>query len=210
MRIEINLKIFLIIILFFLFHYLDTYMIFLIFISFHELAHLFCGILIGGKPKSICINPLGISLEFYSYGKDKSLNRILLFLSGPLINFIFAIIFMKFNLIPEYNLKIIYTNLALGLFNLIPVIPLDGGKILSEIIKIFFGYELATKYTILLSKCFLMIITLTYSILILKIKSIFILIILIYLWLLYLKEEKKYELYERVRRSLEVKTWNIM
>lgn len=203
MRIEINLKIFFIIILFFLFHYLDTYVIFLIFIFFHELAHLVVGILIGGKPESICINPLGISLEFYSYGRDKPFNRILLFLIGPLINFIFAIIFMKFDLLQEYNQKIVYTNLALGIFNLIPIIPLDGGKILFEIIRKFCGLEIANRFIMIFSKTFLMIMTLAYSILILKIKSIFFLIILMYLWVLYLKEEKKYELYERVRRSLQ-------
>lgn len=203
MKLEINLKIFFIIILFFLFHYLDTYVIFLIFVIFHELAHLFFGIIIGGKPKTICLNPLGLSLEFYSYGKDKSLNKIMLFFSGPLINFVFAIIFMKFEILPEYREKIVYTNLALALFNLIPIIPLDGGKILSEIIKIFFGTEVANKYIMIFSKTFLIIISLIYSIMILKLKNIFTLIILIYLWILYLREEKKYDLYERIRRSLE-------
>ena len=65
MRIEINLKVILIIFLFFLFNYLDTYIIFLLFISLHELAHLLYGLLIGGRPNKICLNPLGVSLEFY-------------------------------------------------------------------------------------------------------------------------------------------------
>lgn len=203
MRIEISLRIFLIIILFFLFHYLDTYIIFLTFIIIHEIAHLLFGILIGGTPKSICVNPLGLSLEFYSYGKDKSLNRVLLFLAGPLTNFIIAIIFERFNFLEEYNQKIVYTNLALGIFNLMPIIPLDGGKILFEIIKKICGSQDANKFLIIFSKTILITITLAYSILILKIKSISFLIILVYLWSLYLKEEKKYELYERVRRSLQ-------
>lgn len=203
MRIEINLKIFFIIILFFLFDYLDTYVIFLIFISLHELAHLLFGILIGGKPESICVNPLGLSLEFYSYGKDKSLNRMLLFLIGPLVNFALAIIFKKFNFLEEYNQKIVYTNLALGIFNLIPIIPLDGGKVLFEIIKKIYGMHIANNFIMIFSKTFLIVMTLSYSILILKIKSIFLLVILVYLWILYLKEERKYELYKRVRRSLQ-------
>lgn len=206
MRIEINLKIFFIIILLFLFHYLDTYVIFLIFIIFHELAHLLFGILIGGVPKTICLNPLGVSLEFYSYSKAKILNKIILYLIGPLINFIFAIVFMNFNILSEYNQKIIYTNLALTFFNLIPIIPLDGGKILFEIIKIFSGKDFATKYTMIFSKTFLVIISFAYSILILKLKNIFFLIILIYLWILYLREEKKYNLYEKIKNSLEVKS----
>lgn len=203
MRIEINLKIFFIIILFFLFHYLDTYIIFLIFVILHELAHLFWGILIGGKPKAIYLNPLGISLEFYSYGKDKSLSRIILFLAGPLINLICAILFVNFNILPEYNEKIIYTNFALAIFNLIPIVPLDGGKILSEIIKTFCDIDVANKYIIISSKVILTIISLIYSMLILKMKNLFILVILIYLWILYLREERKYNLYEHIKRSLD-------
>lgn len=206
MKIEINLKIFFIIILFFVFNYLDTYIIFLIFVIFHELAHLTWGVIIGGRPKSICLNPLGVSLEFYSYGKDKSYNKLILFLIGPLVNFLFAIVFWKFNLLPEYNQKIVYTNLALAVFNLIPIIPLDGGKIVLEIIKIFSNRNFANKFIMIFSKTFLIIITLIYSILILKMKNIFILIILIYLWILYLREEKKYDLYERVKRTLEIET----
>lgn len=202
MRIEINLKIFFVIILFFLFNYLDTYVIFLIFISLHELAHLFYGILIGGKPKTICLNPLGVSLEFYSYGKKKGLNRIMLFFIGPLVNILCAIVFMKFAFFSEYRIKIIYTNLALAVFNLIPIIPLDGGKLFLEILNVFFEAEFTNKFIMIFSKTFLVIITLTYSIAILKIKSIFILIILMYLWVLYLREEKKYNLYERVKKSL--------
>ncbi len=206
MKIEINLKIFFIIILFFVFNYLDTYIIFLIFVIFHELAHLTWGVIIGGTPKSICLNPLGVSLEFYSYGKDKSYNKLILFLIGPLVNFLFAIVFLKFNLFAEYNQKIVYTNLALAVFNLLPIIPLDGGKILLEIIKIFSNANFANRFIMIFSKTFLIMITFIYSILILKIKNIFILVILIYLWILYLREEKKYDLYERVKRTLEIET----
>lgn len=206
MRIEINLKIFFIIILLFLFHYLDTYVIFLIFIIFHELAHLLLGILIGGVPKTICLNPLGVSLEFYSYGKSKTFYRIALYFAGPLINFIFAMIFMNFNILPKYSQKIIYTNLALAIFNLIPIIPLDGGKIFFEIIKVFLGKDFANKYIMIFSKSFLTIISFAYSILILKLKNMFFLVILVYLWILFLKEEKKYDLYEKIKNCLEVKT----
>lgn len=209
MRIEINLKIFFIIILFFLFHYLDTYVIFLIFVIIHEMSHLICGIIIGGKPKTMCFNPLGLSLEFYSYGKDNYLHRIILFLAGPLINFVIAIIFANYDILPKYNEKIIYTNFALGFFNLLPIIPLDGGKILLEIIKKFFGKEFASKYMLIFSKTFLVIISFAYSIIILKIKNIFFLILLLYLWWLYITEERKYNLYERVKQSLKLKYWKL-
>ncbi len=205
MRIEINLKIFIIIILFILLHNLDTYIIFLIFIILHEFAHLLFGLLIGGRPKTICLNPLGISLEFYSYKKEKSFNKIILLLAGPFVNLLFAIIFIKFEIMPEYREKIIYTNFALAIFNLIPILPLDGGKIMHEIIKVFYNLEISNSFMIIFSKTFLIIITLIYSILILKMKNITVLAVLTYLWILFFREEKKYDLYLRLKKSLEGK-----
>lgn len=136
MKIEINLKIIIVIILFFLLNNLEMYLMFFIFILLHELAHLFVGILMGGIPKRMYINPFGMSLEFYSYGKNLSLNRIIFFLIGPLLNIILAIIFFYLNIENLLKEKIVYTNLAIGLFNLLPVLPLDGGKILKEIFSL--------------------------------------------------------------------------
>lgn len=204
MKIEINIKIFFLIILFFFFGFLNTYIIFLTFIVLHELAHLLFGIYIGGKPKVISINPLGVSLEFYSYGKNKTISKVMLYFIGPLTNLIFALLFAKVNFFEEYREKIIYINLALSSFNLIPIIPLDGGKILLEILKIFVEANVANKCVLFFSKFFLICITLIYSILVLRIKSIFILFLLCYLWILYIKEEKKLELYERLRTNLNL------
>lgn len=134
MKIEINLKILLMIIILFLLNNLDLYLIFFVFVLIHELAHLILGVLIGGKPKKLYINPLGVSLEIYSYGKNKSLNKILFYLIGPLINFIIALISFYLPISIEIKEKIIYTNLAICFFNLLPILPLDGGKILKEIL----------------------------------------------------------------------------
>jgi stage IV sporulation protein FB len=199
MKIEINLKIILMIIVFFLLKSVDTYVIFLIFVFLHELAHLIVGVLIGGKPKSITCMPLGFSLEFYSYGKSKTFYKILFYLIGPLVNFIFAFIFLKLNIENELKFKIIYTNLAVGIFNLIPILPLDGGKILKEILKKIIGFEKANDFIIHFSKAFLFIITFLYAILIVKVKNVYILMVLAYLWYLYIIEEKNYNILKRTQ-----------
>ena len=203
MKIEINLKIIVFIILFFLLNNIDTYLIFLLFVFIHELAHLFCGIWIGGKPRKLYLNPLGVSLEFYSYGKKSPLYKICFFFVGPLINLIIAIIFFFIKYDEYYKSKIIYTNLALCIFNLIPIIPLDGGKILKEILKKIIGINNANKFIIIISKTFLVIISLIYSIAIIEIKNIYLLLLLIYLWYLYFLEEKKYFLLERVNECIK-------
>ncbi len=203
MKIEINLKIILILILLLIIKNINTYIIFIIFIILHEIAHLIMGVLIGGKPKKLIISPFGASLEFYTYGKNNSLCRILFFLIGPLTNLIIAIIFLN---LPEYDFyreEIIFTNFAIAFFNLIPILPLDGGKILKELLKCFVGLEKSNRYTIFISKIILVIISFLYAILIVKIKNIMILFLLVYLWYLYNIEEKKLNLYEKTSKSIK-------
>ena len=203
MKIEINMKIILILILLLIIKNINTYMIFIIFILIHELAHLIMGIMIGGVPKKLTISPFGASLEFYTYGKNNSVCRILFFLIGPLLNLIIALVIMNFNWDIYFKQEIIFTNLAIGIFNLMPILPLDGGKILRELFKIFIGTDKSNKYTMIISKVILFIISFTYAILIVKIKNIMILFLLIYLWYLYKIEERKILLYEKASNSIK-------
>ena len=73
MKIEINLKIIFAILIFLLINNLSTYIIFLIFVLIHEFSHLIVGLILGGKPKRMIVSVFGVSLEFYSYVKAKSL-----------------------------------------------------------------------------------------------------------------------------------------
>lgn len=200
MKIEINLKIILVLILFLIIKNINTYLIFIIFILIHELAHLLVGICIGGKPRKLTLSPFGASLEFYTYGNNNSFGRILFFLIGPLVNFIIAFLLLNFRI----NLdKIIFTNLAIGIFNLLPILPLDGGKIVREILKIFFGIEKSNNYTMLISKIILVIISFFYAIIIIKIKNIMVFFLIIYLWYLFIIEERKLCLYNKTAESIK-------
>ena len=202
MKIEINLKIFFLLILLLLFDNINTYLIFLFFILIHELSHLIVGILIGGKPQKMTISIFGVSIEFYSYGKNKTFSKIIFFLIGPFVNILIAI--MSYMYMKDSNEKtlIVYTNLAIGSFNLLPILPLDGGKIIKEILKVILGFEKSNKIMIFVSKCFLMIVSLIYSVLIIEIKNVMILFLLIYLWYLYSIEEKKYMLYLKTKAAI--------
>lgn len=203
MKIEISLKIIFAVILFFLFNNLNVYLIFLFFVLIHEIAHLIVGLMIGGKAEKLYITPLGVSLEIYSYGKSNSLNKILFYLSGPLINLILSIGFFYLKIDDVIKEKLIYTNLAICFFNLLPILPLDGGKLLKEIFAILFKPEISNDIIIVFSKLFLGIISLVYSVLIIKVKNIYILILLIYLWYLFLIEEKKYAILKKTRSEIK-------
>lgn len=204
MKIDVNFGFVLITILICFLYKINIYFIFFISILLHEMVHMIVGVCLGLKIKKITFNPLGVCLEFIGYRKNKkTIKKIIINLSGPLFNFIFAIIISYLNI--EYKLKIdlFYTNLLLGIFNLLPIIPLDGGKILKEILSIKFGYKNANIYSMNISKILLIFISLSYSILIFKIKNVFLFFIIIYLWYLQIIEEKKLRTLIRVYNIID-------
>lgn len=198
MKIEINLKIILIAILFFLINKIDIYAIFLLFIIIHEIIHAVAGMILGFKPKKIRLNPLGVLVEFYNSNTGNSLKKILIYISGPISNIIFSLIFYFMNIELNLKTKLIYTNLVIGVFNLIPILPLDGGRIFREILVKFIGNRNANIFMIKSTKIILSIFTLMYSIVIFKMKNIAIFFLIIYLWYLYLVEEKNVRITTKV------------
>ena len=103
----------------------------------------------------------------------------------------------------EIQNYIIYTNLLLFVFNLLPIIPLDGGKIMIEILKIIYKENFKVQNILAVSKFFLFIFSFLYSIAIIKVKNIYIIFLILYLWYLYYIEEKKILLYEKTIKIID-------
>ena len=70
MQIKLDLKIFIFIIIFVLTRQIEIYGMLMLFAFFHELGHLLAGVLLGFKPKSLRINPLGLSISFWIKAED--------------------------------------------------------------------------------------------------------------------------------------------
>ena len=204
MRIRLHLKIFIFILIFLLTKQIAIYGIMMLFALIHELGHLFIGILLRFKPVSLDIMPYGLSIGFEinvdDYNKKikkanlLAVKKIIIAIAGPLTNLIIVLISLLTN-IKMFGIEqelVIYSNILIGLFNLIPIYPLDGGRIIKNVIYIFFGLQKSYDYTYMISRITICILTAICSVLILYIRNISILIILAYLWYLIIIEEKKY------------------
>lgn len=215
MKIRLHLKIFVFIAIFIVTRQIEIYGILMLFALFHELGHMLTGIIFGFKPKSLEIMPLGLSIEFESKSENYNkkikkgtlltLKKTIIAASGPLTNLLFIIIFLVFP-ISFFGISkdiVIYANILIAIFNLIPIYPLDGGRIAKGILHILFGRKDAYRYTYMISNITISILTAISSIVILNLKNIAILLILAYLWYLVISENKRYrtrqKIYEKVK-----------
>ena len=213
MRFRIDLKIFIFLVLFYFTKQIELYAFIMIFAFIHELGHLIAGILMGMKPEKLEIMPFGVSISFkinvkeynkkIKKGNALEIKKIVVALAGPITNLIIILITYNLKLEMIRSLMIIYTNFLIMLFNLLPIYPLDGGRILKGILHINSGKIKAEKYMNDISNITMIVITAVSSILVLYIQNISIVLIDLYLVYLVVKENLKYRrkmvLFEEVK-----------
>ena len=204
MILRIDLKIFLLLILFYFTKQIEVYGLIMIFAIIHELSHLFAGLVLKMKIKRITIMPVGLSIEFnilYSDLNEKilksnklELKKMFIAIAGPLINIIIIFIVFFLNIKLELKHLIIYSNLLIAVFNLLPIYPLDGGRILKSVICLIKGKRKAEMLINKISNLMFFLMMFTFSILVYYLKNFAILFIMIYLLYIVMKENKIYKM----------------
>lgn len=200
-------------IIFYLSKQIEIYLVIMFFAFIHELTHLLAGILLKMKVKRISIMPLGFSVEFAvleeNYNKKilKSnileIKRIVIAIAGPLINLIICLVASNLNIQYELKNMIIYSNFLIAIFNLLPIYPLDGGRIIKSILCIYIGRKNAIIISNKISNITLFLISFLFSILTYAIKNIALVLILIYLWYIVIKENKIFKMKIKLYNMLE-------
>lgn len=216
MSIKLDLKIFLFLFLFLLTSQLEMYLLLMLFAIIHELGHLAAGLILKFKPEEIKLTPVGLQIQFKVSDEEYKLNNVksytikkaIIALAGPLTNFIIATIMIaiaQINIDLQYTYMfslIVYSNLLIAMFNLIPIYPMDGGRVVKEILSIILGKTKAYKITYMISKTVLILLTAAASIAILYIHNIAVLIIIAYLWYLEIAEIRKYNRRKNIEKLL--------
>lgn len=142
----------------FLAGYFELIYILLLSIIIHEFGHLFIGLLLNMKVKYIMIYPFGGITQFNEKLNVSSNKEFCSLLGGITfqILFLFLIIFLfKKEIITKhvYDL-IIKTNLILISFNFLPILPLDGGRLLNILLDKIIPYKNSLNITLITSIIF--------------------------------------------------------
>ncbi len=128
-------------------------------VVFHEFGHALTGRKFGFKTKDIILLPIGGVARFEKL-PENARQEFLVAIAGPMVNFLIALILY---LIAQPSIHYLLTldtsainaanflglllvvNLSLGLFNLIPAFPMDGGRIFRALLAMFQPREKATR-----------------------------------------------------------------
>jgi Zn-dependent protease len=130
--------------------------LFFICVVLHELGHSLTARRFGVKVPRILLMPIGGMAEFDHIPRKPS-TELLITIAGPLVNFLIALPLLPYfwqNMvndvpltpwsIPELGLELLIANLIMGTFNLLPVFPMDGGRIFRALLATRLPYLRAT------------------------------------------------------------------
>jgi Zn-dependent protease/CBS domain-containing protein len=135
-------------------------------VTLHELGHSLVARRLGIKVKDITLLPIGGLAQLESL-PERPLQELLITLAGPAVNFGLAVglalvlilvggadWFFHFGYVPHLLMGprsplslVVYllgANLVLGIFNLIPAFPMDGGRVLRALLAMWISYPRAT------------------------------------------------------------------
>jgi len=137
---------------------------FFVCVVLHELGHSFTARSFGVNVPRILLMPIGGMAQFDSIPR-RPRSELLITLAGPAVNFLIAALLAIFIRFPsgwdltdmpltpgELGRNLLVANLVMGCFNLIPVFPMDGGRILRALLAVRLPYLSATFWAMSIGK----------------------------------------------------------
>ena len=117
----------------------------------HELGHCLTARRCGINTREIRMTCIG-GMAMFERSPREPRQELFITAAGPLVNFViaglvFGLLFLLPDVVPEKNIflwALMWANLALGIFNLLPGFPMDGGRILRALLALKLSYLKAT------------------------------------------------------------------
>lgn len=154
-KIRVDISTYVIVLLSFLAGYFEYTFLTIIIIIVHEMGHFLTGYFLKLKVKEISLFMFGGVTIF---DEDLNLNifkELLVVVMGPVVQMLFYMLVYYFytkGFVSVSTMKKVSTiNLILLEFNLLPILPLDGAKILNNILDLILSYDLAHKVSLAVS-----------------------------------------------------------
>ena len=146
MKIKISFLFFAVLTLLFIVDTKGLAVISLLCAALHEMGHILAMICFKNTPDEIVLGIFGIRMQQNKYTLS-DLQQGVVVLCGPLVNIALSMISLLISLALEGDtmLMVSAVNLVMALFNLLPIMPLDGGRILTLLLNRFFSERTAQK-----------------------------------------------------------------
>ena len=126
---------------------------FMLLIVVHELGHILLGIYFKWKISKVVILPFGCLTKFDIDINTRLIEEFIVSISGIIFQYIFYIIISKH--ITYYYFK--HINYFIIFFNMLPIIPLDGSKLLNVILNKITNFYTSLYITNIISLIFIII-----------------------------------------------------
>ena len=122
-------------------------------VTIHEMTHVLVGLIFHARVTEVVVTPLGEAAVLKGLDRSPPWARALVILAGPAINLIIGFLGVGLFQItdismPENGLGLGYffaANIVLGVFNMLPAFPLDGGRFCQLILGNMIGVARANR-----------------------------------------------------------------
>lgn len=159
MKVKIDNLTYIFLLVSFLSGYFEYMFLLLLIIFIHESGHYFFSKLVNFKYSEIIIYPFGGVTKYQEDLNINSNKELFVLLGGITFQLLFFLIVKKlfdYNYITAHVFLIIKKiNYYLISFNFMPILPLDGGKLLNILLDKIFAYKLSYIISIIVSICFI-------------------------------------------------------
>lgn len=136
-------------------HTLKTMMCIFLMLSIHEGAHILFARVFQYEISSVIVYPFGVCAHMDHMGYGNIYKELLIIIAGPLTHLCFPFFIylaMHTQLISDtYGQYLLMINTSIFIFNILPVYPLDGGRVIQSLLHLIFRFKTAQICTLIIS-----------------------------------------------------------